>query len=597
MKYYKKIPSILLFSMIHLFFTFCSSGIKKRRITDKEIKEIIKQLSPYNIPSQKLEEIKTWCKQTNYNLEELQYDINSKSSEIKQTLFSEVNMSKYFDSFKEVINKVCPPIKITDFKFNVTRAQVNRSKVLIETVCPTIIKKLNDQYNSKIASIKVKYIGMSKAVDLVNLFPFLTNLRDTYSKERIENHLKHLKDSGISSKKYFIENDRLNLCVPSNWWLNDAYCKYIQSRNIIRASVIVEVLQEYTKLTLPQLDLDPKWLIDDRLNDFVSYTLAVSSMVSDFSKTNNFPFQLDLWIIPKEVKSPAFNIEDFHQMDNIELEDAKDEFFNNREINPSYYNLIKSPNESLKNIELNLKNSDYIENKDYWIIYGQSPYANVIERKVKDLILTENQYLVTVGYIRKIEGNNSTLANECIDIIFKYVLDIDMKHKRYILIVDRRNNNNANNKELSKTKLDKIFLIKQKRNNSYNIIPNEYSLVPEVFDNNLLEFLLPNVNKNEENIGNSKDQNGYKFLISFQASGRYRIKVYWYTDHGCVIHCPNHMEKLWPRYFVKDKDEDQELTIRNINKFQLCNINKKLVDYRFLNFLQSKYEYERDLDQ
>eukprot|EP01084_Bolivina_argentea_P289191 496531_1 len=219
------------------------------------------------------------------------------------------------------------------------------------------------------------------------------------------------------------------------------------------------------------------------------------------------------------------------------------------------------PGQPIWNIENYLQKSGYASGRDYFGPVNINLYST--QRMVK--VFNENLWRQVVG------GEQ-------------------MRYKRYIIVIDRRNPNDIRNKKMraisennQKIWDDRVYLICPQK---YGEICKEYQYkMNEIFMQNLKEFLLPNPYSTID-FGALVSGNGYKFVLNYQIHSQDKVKVYWYLNSGYQRFFMDDIEWLWNRFFIKTNDEFQQLSHSTKNALQRAKIEHQLVDKQFIRYRQ-----------
>ena len=256
--------------------------------------------------------------------------------------------------------------------------------------------------------------------------------------------------------------------------------------------------------------------IEDSLNAFASYTCDFQDFILERIKSKGCESsQFDFLIIPQAVKHTTSEPTE-------------------------YYHVLAGAEEAIWKLKNLLDINDYIVGKDYC-------YADVDDKiNIKDQL---NNMLKEMG------ASN-------------------IKNNRYVVVLDRRPQENLSFTDFLKVKpnihktskhwKDRIYLIKPK---AYNTLPAQSRLHPEAFFSASNSYLLPIFR--DSHIGINNSLNGYKFALSYHILEKNNCKRYFYFNNGCVSLKTDDINLLWPQYFAKDDNgQMQQVSLALANKLK-----------------------------
>eukprot|EP01084_Bolivina_argentea_P249402 417495_1 len=313
----------------------------------------------------------------------------------------------------------------------------------------------------------------AKAIDFENQFPLLINLADHYARCRAEDNKLFWQQNLIAPKK----SKSITLTV-SQWVQRCEFFNYVKKQNSHMHTCITNAIDSVCKRALPKFNFNHVVgsTIFDSFDIFTRYVCAMNKFVHGLMSTENaqLPIQIDLWIIPRLTKTGVHHTDiissDFNDIRIFDdkFDDDECQYLEN-DSHGKTQKLAKDPSHEIWELENNLCGAGYVKGADYW----------TDEQTVDDMFDTKH----IKRNINKLWNKNvSTYSN-------------DMRYKRYVLIIDRRNPKHIQQKQMiddthkKQTWNDRIYLITPKHKNK---ISKAYAdVMNETFICNTIDYLFP----------------------------------------------------------------------------------------------------------
>eukprot|EP01083_Nonionella_stella_P153760 494414_1 len=472
------------------------------------------------------------------------------------------------EALQSIVN--CPPdvsdvFDIKDLTFSLMQKDVTDATKYVRTECPdtfihpNLTGPLDDNLHRRANIAEDKSMCITKAVDFKNGYPILKWFCDTFCRDRIHGHQTIYETYAVPFYKYKYHRDKYAAGYnATSWWLHDSpYCKYIQHQHASMARPMMTAIQAFCKRILPPMNLD--WsagnIIHDNLNSFAEYTMACYGFVHELTQNEAqaMPFQLDFCIIPQLATPVSYD------------KDGKLRF-NRMGI---WNKATKEVAHPIWRITELLKQAHYAQDRDFVCEDAQ----DTVSKLQKQLHQMWKTLRADLG-----------------------------KCRRYVLVIDRRNPKNLDEKDMrhepprywkqTKDWTDRIYLIAPK---CAHKMSKKVRSIQELFFAYSKQYLLPQ--HIGRNIGIDDALNGYKFALSFHILDHNTSSVYFYNNKGGVTFELLDIEWLWPRFFhrfsrnVQSDNSDcvtehgeQKLSDKNRKLLRKYHDTKRLVDIKFEEF-------------
>eukprot|EP01083_Nonionella_stella_P179117 634856_1 len=457
---------------------------------------------------------------------------------------------------------------IKDLIFAPKRKDVAYATKYVQTECPAIFihpnlaaePPLEPNPHKEANKNEDKSMCITKAVDFKNGYPILKWFCDTFCRDRIHGHQTIYETYAVPFYKYKYHQDKYAAGYNATaWWLHDSpYCKYIQHKHAPMALPMMTAVQAFCKRILPPLNFD--WsagnIIHDNLNSFAEYTMACYGFVHELTQNEAqaMPFQLDFCIIPQLATPVSYD------------KDGKLRF-NRMGI---WNKATKEVAHPIWRITELLKQAHYAQDRDFVCEDAQ----DTVSKLQKQLYQMWKTLRADLG-----------------------------KYRRYVLVIDRRNPKNLDEKDMAhepprywkqtKDWTDRIYLIAPKCAHEMSM---EVRSIQELFFAYSKQYLLPHIGRN---IGINDALNGYKFALSFHILDQDTSSVYFYHNSGGVKFELTDIEWLWVRFFNKfsrgvqgdrvTRHGEQKLSDRNKKLLKKYYRTKRLVDAKFDEFWKQSH--------
>eukprot|EP01083_Nonionella_stella_P310364 1102395_1 len=461
---------------------------------------------------------------------------------------------------------------IKDLIFAPKRKDVAYATKYVQTECPAIFihpnlaaePPLEPNPHKEANKNEDKSMCITKAVDFKNEYPILKWFHDIYSRDRVRGHKTIYETYGVPFYKYKYHQDKYAAGYnATSWWLHDSpYCKYIQHQHGSMARPMMTAVQAFCKRVLPPMNFD--WsagnIIHDNLNSFAEYTMACYGFIHELSqltqnKAQAMPFQLDFCIIPQLTTPVSYDNDGKLRFNRMGIWDKTKE-----EVAHPIWRIAEL-----------LKQSHYVQDRDFLCEDAQDTVAKLqkqLHRMWKTLRADQDKY------------------------------------KRYVLVIDRRNPKNLDEKDMAhepprywqqtKDWTDRIYLIAPK---CAHKMSKKVRSIQELFFAYSKQYLLPQ--HIGRNIGINDALNGYKFALSFHILDQDTSSVYFYHNSGGVKFELTDIEWLWVRFFNKfsrgvqgdrvTRHGEQKLSDRNKKLLKKYYRTKRLVDAKFDEFWKQSH--------
>eukprot|EP01083_Nonionella_stella_P153762 494423_1 len=469
-------------------------------------------------------------------------------------------------ALQSIVNGPSDAFDIKDLIFALKQMDVTTATQYVQSECPTFFihpnltePQLEPNPDKRANIAEDKSMCITKAVDFKNGYPILKWFCDTFCRDRMKGHKMIYETYGVPFYKYKYHQDKYAAGYnATSWWLHDSpYCKYIQHQHGSMALPMMTAIQAFCKRILPPMNLD--WsagnIIHDNLNSFAEYTMACYGFVHELTQNEAqaMPFQLDFCIIPQLTTPASYDNDGKLRFNRMGIWDK-----GRKEVAHPIWRIAEL-----------LKQSHYVQDRDFLCEDAQDTVAKLqkqLHRMWKTLRADQDKY------------------------------------KRYVLVIDRRNPKNLDEKDmrhepprywkLTKDWTDKIYLVAPKRAHKMS---TEVRRIQELFFAYSKQYLLPQ--HIGRNIGIDDALNGYKFALSFHILDHNTSSVYFYNNKGGVTFELLDIEWLWPRFFhrfsrnVQSDNSDcvtehgeQKLSDKNRKLLRKYHDTKRLVDIKFEEF-------------
>eukprot|EP00486_Rosalina_sp_Unknown_P012314 CAMPEP_0201582732 /NCGR_PEP_ID=MMETSP0190_2-20130828/89694_1 /ASSEMBLY_ACC=CAM_ASM_000263 /TAXON_ID=37353 /ORGANISM="Rosalina sp." /LENGTH=608 /DNA_ID=CAMNT_0048023275 /DNA_START=18 /DNA_END=1841 /DNA_ORIENTATION=- len=483
--------------------------------------------------------------------------------------------------------------------YNLTQEELNDNKDIYFKQCARLLPL--DQRTGDEALLRVLAIGRK------NHTPLLQNIADTYSRIRINQYL----------------NDKRSDLKESQFSLNYDYFKKLKRRNEKKnAEYLQSALQSFHKRICPKIQFTSLVKINDKIEDYFEYVSATIKFVHNVVEQQDAlpPFQIDFWIIPKNVKSGMkFETDKFNEdISDSEEDPEDDDDDDDDEYDDAEHDLeitnTKLAEETIGDIEARLKTEDLTY--DNHTVEYNSPQRNnnggrrferELDKKCKDFWRKRQDEIkkeFNRKYNEKYMEPDSTGAHKtriCIVIDRRKPKDDKDKDGSSMSMKNGHSSQNGkNNAPMKKTWDDRMYIYSPP--NNCNTVDDEH--VPESFFNASKECILPgkgyNNGKREEfeekmkfnGNGNYNGENmtdlevglpigGYQFTLSFHVESQDDIKAYMFYQGWIARFFPQDMIEIWPLWF--DESKENKAFINNQKKWKprMNELQKMLTDDQF----------------
>ena len=554
--------------------------------------------------------------------------------------------------------------RFTDsFQFWFTQDIFKETKKIRKTVAALFEGEYNDKRqapnanngNSKNTENGGNDLMFTKCIDFMNRYPILSSLADTYIRWNAHKHHQYWEEN-----KYYILQDMLGHeqkndgkqpdepeeLDPGDWYDSQKkvygnFCHSVKQCKIkgyygVEPNDFIRYgLKCIIKRILPKFRFN--WRVTNKIHDSYNTTtkiaIAMNKWVYDKTMSVNtiddklkyFPMQIDLWMIPRLVKtsesnkthaSKLINNEQFNNgwsADKNESNEAKSE--EGAEI----LNLSSSQQfiwdiEDQLQYEYEEQNEDDTDSKEERDDDDEDVEIEVDpdDRNWQDGYIKDEDYFIndkynfdemTVQEIYKAINELWEIHNDREKTLKGHIGWKNKSFRRYILIIDRRNPFHIRNEEMMddtnarKTWNDKMYLIEPKK--SYTISKQYAYVLNETFASNTYQYLLPMFEQKDgktgeiikyedkDDLGGGDDVNGYKIMISYHLFFREKVKQYFYQNQSALRFYLDDVKWLWPRLFKLDGDQFQKLTQYVEKELERALREYKLKDRDFERFLKS----------
>eukprot|EP01084_Bolivina_argentea_P207217 353598_1 len=516
--------------------------------------------------------LKTICNNDDYTeLTELNNDFeNIEDSFIMDELINNTypqyqnHRQQMFDILRYIVDNYYAPFDIKLFTFKISETSWNEGW----NECKRSIGSL---FRNKIGFDKIHTVDetddlalcKTKTLDFENRFPILMSLVDLYARYRADTNMIFWEKNSFTPKNR--HSDSYCTLTISQWLQKSAFYGCLRKQNHYMYNSIKHALDSIYKRVLPPFNFNHQigHTIFDSFDIFTKYLCAMNNFVHKFIYDQNLPIQIDFWIIPRltkayvnqtlipqdinDVKTPFIDEDDTKNLDSL--------FGKTQELGLN----TSTDGTKIWDLQNNLHAAGYVQGENYWRA----------EIKRGDMCSVE----ILVKNMHKLWDN--------IDLV-------DMRYKRYILIIDRRNPNHIKNKKMiddthkNQTWNDKMYLILPKHKNE--ICKLYADVMNEVFICNTRDYLLSLPLSANKYFGGLESGNGYKFVVSYHCYFSDKVKMYLYFGGGSMRFFMTDCSWLLPRYFISRDNSFQVLNVST--KIELNNaINKYgLKDNQFEQF-------------
>eukprot|EP00484_Ammonia_sp_Unknown_P022425 CAMPEP_0197053780 /NCGR_PEP_ID=MMETSP1384-20130603/27939_1 /TAXON_ID=29189 /ORGANISM="Ammonia sp." /LENGTH=666 /DNA_ID=CAMNT_0042486723 /DNA_START=2037 /DNA_END=4037 /DNA_ORIENTATION=+ len=493
--------------------------------------------------------------------------------------------------------------------YHLTQSELNSHKKVYFRQCSRLLPL--DQRTGDEALLRVLSIGRK------NNTPLLQNIADTYSRVRINDYVnKHnvdLKESEFALQySYFRKLKQLN---------ENRNAEYLQS-----------ALQSFHKRICPKIQFKSLLRINDSLPAYFEYVSATIKFVHNVVSQEDAlpPFQIDFWIIPKNVKaSMTFETDKFDQVlddtdtDDDDEDDSDDDYNTEFQHNRLAEATIGDIEGRLQHEKL-LYDTNAVEFNSP-IRNNQSQFAGrrferELDKKCKDFWKLQQskhkeEFHAQHKHAKYVEADRSGAHKTRVCIVIDRRKPKDSKVDSDSDAQSPMAKNSKQKKTEHKTWEDRMYIFSPPRN--CNVISDAH--VPESYFNSSKECILPGRGYNDgmgsdfnpngvasspsskkkkqpnmrhveeekydecdsEDIEVGKPVGGYQFTLSFHVEASDDIKCYIFYNGWIARFFPSDMIDIWPQWFDESKENLEFVNNTKKWKSRINGLQQLLVDDQF----------------
>eukprot|EP00485_Elphidium_margaritaceum_P000038 CAMPEP_0202690744 /NCGR_PEP_ID=MMETSP1385-20130828/5637_1 /ASSEMBLY_ACC=CAM_ASM_000861 /TAXON_ID=933848 /ORGANISM="Elphidium margaritaceum" /LENGTH=678 /DNA_ID=CAMNT_0049346035 /DNA_START=44 /DNA_END=2080 /DNA_ORIENTATION=+ len=409
----------------------------------------------------------------------------------------------------------------------------------------------SDQRNGDEAMVRALAIGRKNKV------PLLQNIADTYSRVRINewcNSKLQANPSELSEAEFFMKYKYFRALREHN---QTHTVEYLQS-----------ALHSFQKRICPKIHFKSMLKINDSLPEFFEYTSAAIKFVHNSVQQHDAlpPFQIDFWIIPKNVTPmSSFPMHHFHSSGDESTDDDDDDTDEEDDDNSDFEHSHNATS-IIGDIEARLRHEKLLYMTSN-VEFNSPLKRGVIGQFQRELDQKCRRFWRLQQQQQQQQQHSKKKKKRCLQ------ADRTGAHKtRICILVDRRSKDGGDehgasslkSKPTSKKVWEDAMYIFSPPNNC-NQVSDAH--VPESFFNASKECMLPLKGykhgqgkkhkfaaDGEEHIDVGHSVDGYQFTLSFHVEAVDDIKCYLFHQGWMTRFLPQDMIEIWPGWFEKSKE-------------------------------------------